>query len=251
MGGPDDSKFQYQHALHDLSSDKTAETRYSPINPLQPSSTQENPPNALQQAVRRHFRINAVLQILNPWKPFREAPKIALHKGRRFATIYFLSVLIPLLSAIALIVVNSRTTPLGYVSPSTISGLQFVAKFLDILMQVTLTTLTLHLIRNRLLGPDPLPFGAVFAPYRVSDVSYLWSLDLWGSLTSPGLQSKIFFCLAIPCIILLAAVAGPSSAILVIPRRIQYVNNEQLMLFNQSSDMYPSVMRLDSDGKLP
>lgn len=253
MAHQTDSKSRYEHELHNLSLEDNRDTEYQPMNPLQPSATQQSPPDAIQQAVRRHFRINGLLQILNPWKPHREAPKIALHKGRSFAIIYFLSVLIPLVAAIALIVINARTTPLGYVSPSTVSALQFVAKLLDIMMQVTLTTLALHLVRHRLLGPDPLPFGAVLAPYRVADVSYLWSLDLWGSISSPTLQGayKIFFCITVPLIILLAAVTGPSSAILVIPRRIQYINNEQLVLFNQSSTMFPSVMRLDEQGKLP
>lgn len=253
MDNTSDTEFRYEHRLSDFNPSDASKAQYHMINPLQPSVTQEAPENAHRQAIRRHFPIVGILQILNPWRTKKEYPKIALHKGRSFATIYFLSTLVPLVGAVLLIIINARTTPLGYVSTSTVAGLQFVAKFLDILMQVTLARLALHLVRHQLLGPDPLPLGALLAPFRVSDASYLWSLDLWGSITSSALHGsyRVFFCIMIPLIVSLASVTGPSSAILVIPRRIQYINDRTLVLFNESSTMYPVKVDLDSNGLLP
>lgn len=179
MGNPTDAEVHYEHRLSDFSLADASEAQYHVINPLRPSATQEVPEDAHRQAIRRHFPIVGILQILNPWRTKKESTKVAIHKRRSFAIIYFLSTLTTLIGAVLLMIINARTTPLGYVSTSTIAGLQFVAKFLDILMQVTLARLALHLVRHQLLGPNSLPRGALLAPSRISDASYLWSLDLW------------------------------------------------------------------------
>ena len=69
------------------------------------------------------------------------------------------------------------------------------------------------------LGQD-LPFGALFSGLQVSQASYLWSMEFWGTAGSRHIpiHRRIGIICVISIAISLAAVICPSSAILLIPR---------------------------------
>ena len=75
-------------------------------------------------------------------------------------------------------------------------------------------------IRYELSLGQGLPFGALFSGLQVSQVSYLWSMEFWGTACSTNLliRKKISIIGVISIAIFLAATIGPSSAILLIPR---------------------------------
>ena len=65
-----------------------------------------------------------------------------------------------------------------------------------------------------------LPFGALFSALHISQASYLWSMEFWGTACSKHfpIRRRVGVILTIITAILLAATIGPSSAILLIPR---------------------------------
>ena len=82
-------------------------------------------------------------------------------------------------------------------------------------IDTSLATIVLSYIRYELTVGDGLPFGAFLGSLQFSSVSYLWSRELWSSLSAPGrkLRRLALFSLVLTCGIIVAT-AGPSSATL-------------------------------------
>ena len=97
---------------------------------------------------------------------------------------------------------------------------QLAAKAHEIAIDASLTSIMLSYIRHELTIGDGLPFGAFLGSLQVTTVSYLWSRELWSSLFASRLRIRriAFFILMLLCGII-AATAGPSSAVLLIPRQ--------------------------------
>lgn len=170
------------------------------------------------------------------WKNLKEAPKVALYGDRRYAILSGLIHVVPLTTAIALIVVNARRTYIGAMSTTTLTAIQFAAKLLETLAQASLAAVSLGLLRHQLLGPGAVPLGGLLGPYRIRDISYLWSLEFWGQLTTNQCSRcrKTLLAFFIPAIVILVALIGPSSAILLIPRRNNYPMGRWLIIFNET-----------------
>ena len=180
---------------------------------------------ATKQSLRQRFTHETSIRSIrtrtrhqwNSWKDSKEEPKVAQHCSRKLAILQTIYHLLPMLACIVLIILNLRTTFIGPVSTVTLTALQFAAKGLELLMQGSMTIMVLAVVRSQLLSPTPLPFGGVFAAYRATDVSYLWSRDFWGVITSKWYRgwhrwAVLIFC---PTAVLLATLVGPSAAVLV------------------------------------
>ena len=198
----------------------------------------------------RSLRIQ-VLRQCTKWRNLQEPPKVAQDRSRKVAILHLLSQFVPVSASLVLVVLNLRTTFIGQVEKTALTALQFASKLLEILIQASIAGVLLSAIRTQLLGPDPLPFGSLTAPYRTMDISYLWSLELWGAITSTGAhwQWRMIVLGLIPAAILLAAVIGPSTAVLMIPRPMYYSGVRQLAMLGSSATVYPRSVDL-VDGKL-
>ncbi|OAL52091.1 hypothetical protein IQ07DRAFT_642966 [Pyrenochaeta sp. DS3sAY3a] len=102
---------------------------------------------------------------------------------------------------------------------SSTTALQFVAKLHELLMQTSITEILICIIRMHLVH-HYVPLGALKASVQATHISYLWSLDFMSIITSRVLRGwrKVLFAVMIPILIVLTALVGPSSAILMIPR---------------------------------
>lgn len=102
---------------------------------------------------------------------------------------------------------------------SSTTALQFVAKLHELLMQTSITEILICIIRMHLVH-HYVPLGALKASVQATHISYLWSLDFMSIITSRVLRGwrKALFAVMIPILIVLTALVGPSSAILMIPR---------------------------------
>jgi hypothetical protein len=126
--------------------------------------------------------------------------------------------LVPLGGAIALLILNWTQYFVGtHFSGAT--TLQFLAKFHELLMQTSIVELVICIIRTQAVNGF-IPLGALSASMQAFQVSYLWSLDYVSAITSKAFYGwrKAAFVIAIPLLIFLTALVGPSSAILMIPR---------------------------------
>ena len=84
----------------------------------------------------------------------------------------------------------------------------------------SLALIKLICIRYKLSLGQGLPFGALFSGLQASQASYLWSMEFWGTACSKkySIHRRIGIICVISIAILLAAVIGPLSAILLTPK---------------------------------
>lgn len=97
-------------------------------------------------------------------------------------------------------------------------------------------------IRYELSLGQGLPFGALFSALHISQASYLWSMEFWGTACSKHLsiRRRVGVILTIITAILLAATIGPSSAILLIPRLAYWpAGSTDIWLNATSQDIWP------------
>lgn len=169
----------------------------------------------------------------------------------RVALLSTLLHVLPLAAVLTLIVINARSLFIGEVSATTITALQFCAKLLEVLAQASITTILLGLIRQQAIASDHLSLGDLLAPHRVTDVSYLWSLDFWGAFTAKRMHNtkRAAILLATVIAVILAALVGPSSAIAMIPRQVTFQISKSLVLGPQPSLLYPDEVSLQ-DGQV-
>ena len=97
---------------------------------------------------------------------------------------------------------------------------QLGAKVHEIMMQASLAAIIFSYVRYEMALGDGLPFGALFSGLQINQVSYLWSMEFWGSLSSDNIpiRRKLAMIAMITVSFILATAVGPSSAILLIPR---------------------------------
>lgn len=124
------------------------------------------------------------LNIISQWIQSEERPKVALYHHRGIALIQSLIHFATLCIVIACMVLNIRSYYWGSPSATILTTVQFATKLAEILTQASLANILLHLVRYQLLGHDGLPLGSLLGPYSITNVSYLWSLELWGGMTS-------------------------------------------------------------------
>ena len=115
---------------------------------------------------------------------------------------------------------------------------QIIAKAHEILIQASLTVIVFSAIRGELAYGEGLPFGFLFSGLQITQVSYLWSMELWGAMKagSIDLSRRTVLLLLLIGSILLAATCGPASAVLLIPRLQQWSAGSTRIWVNATAD---------------
>lgn len=220
-------------------------------------------PTAIQKPFRsrseaiRSFVRSSQLQIspqFTRWRNTKEDQKTAIYSGRSAVLLHAWVHILPLMVVIVILTLNIRTYFIGEISTNDLTAIQFAAKMLEVLIQASIATMVLALIRLYAVGGESLPLGALLIPTQLSDVSRLWSLELWGGLTSKkiNISRRTVLCVILPFAIALTAVIGPSSAILMIPRPIQVYATSPLRIYMDKAlnlcglvdDIYPKTIGL-------
>ncbi|KAI9764959.1 MAG: hypothetical protein M1840_007881 [Geoglossum simile] len=200
------------------------------------------PPLAI---VLRAFQLT-VLQAIGPWLETQERPKVAISTDRTHALLRMGIHFLPLCASTVLIGVNSAEYYIG-TDVKWLPLLQFLAKAIEIWTQASIATVLVAYVRHEVLSEEGLPFGAIFSGLQTINLSYLWSLEFWGSATSKCLSSRrrAVFLLFVPLNLVLAASVGPSIAIALIPRRHPtFPASVTSMWLNGSEDvLYPKHLK--------
>ena len=141
-----------------------------------------------------------------------------MYQDRRIAALYSAMYLIPLGGAITLLALRWMRYWIDYTSDIS-TTLQFVAKLHELLMQVSLLDVLLCIVRTGAVNGF-VPFGALSGAAQATQLSYLWSIDFVSMYKSSAFQGwrKALILLGIPLVVVLIALVGPSSAVLMIPR---------------------------------
>lgn len=217
-------------------------------NPSVPKPTQQQPRLRISwstrlQACCKFFKVQ-ILNGLSPWTVKVEPSKIAIQHDYTISLLHGLSHLIPLGVCLAFSIVNATGLFLGDVSSSVRTALQFPSKFVEVLIQTSLGVMLLSFVRYHLFQSQSVPFGTLLAPASISNLAYCWSIDLWGASTTkrPLRLTQHLLLISIPVLIALAAVVGPSTAILIIPREMNSTDLVQrTILDNSTAYRLPSI----------
>ena len=148
-----------------------------------------------------------------------EHVKVAIRQNRTKALLHSLIHVIPVGVALWEIVLNCYTYYVGSIEYNQVYY-QFGAKAHEMTIQASLAAIIFSYVRHEMALGQGLPFGALFSGLQVSQISYLWSMEFWGSVSSNHLPIRRRLGLLVITLLafILAAATGPSSAILLIPR---------------------------------
>ena len=114
---------------------------------------------------------------------------------------------------------------LGTAGQNTIlAALQFAVKLHESFIVASLSTVVFHRIQYELAYTEGISFGTLLAGYQLNSVSYLFSAECWAGIR--GQTSAVLFgsfhrwtlFLTVFGAIILAALSGPASGIMVIPK---------------------------------
>lgn len=122
------------------------------------------------------------------------------------------------------------------------AALQVAAKLQELFVVASAATLVYHQLRHDLLHGQGVPFGLFSSGLEFQRLSYFWSPELLGSFP----MSNIRLLLLTIAAGLIAMLAGPSTAVLLIPNQINYPAGSTSYYINGSSDvLWPSYIQLD------
>ena len=180
----------------------------------------------LYQALKHHSAIVHVISqgAAHDFKDALEEPKVVVEQDRGSVTLRHWIHIIPTLitsGVLSLSLANIYFCDLGFPGLNSIlKGFQFAAKFHEILLATSLSAIVLHRIRYDLAAADGVPFGFVASGYQLSNVSYLFTSAFWSAAMKRrnfSLSLNMPLRLLIVVAMALTVLAGPSSAIAMIP----------------------------------
>ena len=172
-----------------------------------------------------------------------EPTKVAVRKDRVIALFRSLIHIIPISVAFCEIILNWNTYYVG-VSIYNQAIYQVIAKTHELAIQASLATIIFSCIRYEMTAGNGIPFGALFSGLQISQISYIWSMEFWGSIRTAylPLRRKIELLALIIICILLASLSGPSSAVLLIPRLDFWPAGSTDIWINATfEDLYPTL----------
>ena len=167
----------------------------------------------------------------------QEPLKIVFRRNRTVALLRSLIHVVPTSIALWLVSLNWVTYYVGSFTYDQVYY-QIGAKALEIMIQASLAAIVLGYVRHELILGKGLPFSTLFSGLQVSQVSYLWSMEFWGSIGSKSfsMSRKVILGVSIVFVFVLAAGAGPSAAVLLIPRRDYWPAGSTHIWINGSRD---------------
>ncbi|RFN53302.1 hypothetical protein FIE12Z_2452 [Fusarium flagelliforme] len=123
--------------------------------------------------------------------------------------------------------------------------LQIVAKIQELLVVASLSTVIFHVLRSELVFGPGLPLGLLGAGFKFTSLSFFWSSEFWGSVAYKGAdhlrKASIFGLLILSG--LLAVLAGPTTAVLMIPRELEWkAGGVNFYLNGTKEEMWPNYL---------
>lgn len=178
-----------------------------------------------------------------------ERLKVVIRKHRPAAFLRALVHVLPVAAALFLVIINLYQYYVG----SSIQSLVFyqsIAKVFEIMAQASLAAIVFSYIRHETVLGQGVPLGALFSGLQLTQASYLWSTEFWSTITSDHLPlgRRSGLIAIIVSSIYLAAVVGPSSAVLLIPRLDYWPAGSTNIWINiTSDDLWPMQYLITPD----
>ena len=128
--------------------------------------------------------------------------------------------------------------------------LQVAAKMQEMLIDASLAALVIEVIRDDMLYGDGVPLGWIGGGFLFTSLSYFWSADFWCSFSSQigfWRKSRLYGLLLLTGFI--ATFAGPSCAVLLIPRIQDWPSGgSEFYLQNSTEELWPESLSFDPNG---
>ena len=185
-------------------------------------------------------------------------PKKIVIKGSRWIALARCGVhILPILFTIVLVALNLKHYLIEYQAQDimnvNLALLQIPAKIQELLIVASTSTIVFDLIRSELLNGYGVPLGLLGSGFSFKDISWFWSPDFWCSV---GYQTqwyrKIFLLVTLVLAGLLAVMAGPATAVLVIPRMRRWpAGGSSFFLQGNEAELWPSYLNYTPDEDSP
>ncbi|KAH0843341.1 hypothetical protein AYO21_10495 [Fonsecaea monophora] len=140
----------------------------------------------------------------------------------------------------------------GITQGGALNALQLAAKLHELVLVASLGTIVMHVAQVHLIGNHGLPLGMLANSFAIGSGDYLRTKGFWSSIWTGKAHYWRFWLLSLFATIL-ATLAGPSSAIAVIPSlnwfsiSTPFINNVfPFYVFNQSTVLWPTDVTRDS-----
>ncbi|KAI4177618.1 MAG: hypothetical protein LQ346_007626 [Caloplaca aetnensis] len=211
--------------------------------PLAPKATRLQTCLGYVSGTLRSLGLNVLVYVCQHFLGFGldEIPKKAFQRDRIMALCRAMIHFLPFLVAMGELTVNWRGHYIG-ANINGLSYLQFAAKLHEMAMQSSLAVIVFAYVRHVLFDGDALPIGAMLSGLQLTQVSYLWSMELWGIASSSiPLRRRLSVMAVIVVAVSLASTVGPSSAILMIPNLNYWPAGSTHIWMNITpADLWPS-----------
>ncbi|KAK0252968.1 hypothetical protein LTR35_017047 [Friedmanniomyces endolithicus] len=137
----------------------------------------------------------------------REDPKAVIEKSRGLALSRCAIHILPICVSIVIISISTIHIYLG-------------PKLQELLIVGSTTAVVMHVLRHELISGDGVPFGLLGGGFQFSGLGYFWAPEFWGAILHAPLTFRKKATLAGTLLVagLIAVAAGPSCAILLVPR---------------------------------
>jgi hypothetical protein len=142
---------------------------------------------------------------------------------------------------------NTKILP-GITQGGALNALQLAAKLHELILVASLGNIVMHVAQAHLVGNHGLPLGLLTNSFAVGSGDFLRTKAFWATAWTSKAHYWRFWLLSLLAT-LLATLAGPSSAIAVIPSLNWFAldkpfNNDVLpyYIFNQSTALWPSAV---------
>ncbi|KAL8911390.1 MAG: hypothetical protein Q9171_003436 [Xanthocarpia ochracea] len=179
--------------------------------------------------------------------PQVEKKKVVINQSLKLALARCSVHIIPVLVSITILIVNTKQVFIGIDFDSSIKSvtvnlalLQTAAKLQELLIVASLATVAFQLLRHELMHGDGLPLGLLAAGIDFTRLSYFWSPEILGTLRSafnrPSKLRRVALILFLVTAGTLAALVGPSCAVLLIPQPQNWPAGGTVIYLNGTQD---------------
>ncbi|KAK5947754.1 hypothetical protein OHC33_011217 [Knufia fluminis] len=179
----------------------------------------------------------------------QEAEKVVINKSSRLIAWQCGVHLLPISTTIAILWINFQGFYIGVDFPGLTSSdttvlmlLQLSAKIHEIMIVASLSQIILHIVRHELLYGDGVPLGLIGSGLSFSNFEFYFRKDFYGSLAylccSKKRMKRTGFVLLLIVSGITAIIAGPASAVLLVPKPQAYPAGQTDFYLNGTSGQF-------------
>jgi hypothetical protein len=198
-----------------------------------PASVPHEPLEQPKQAIRKGFWANFTKLL-----PHMTASIVAaIVVGINFRNLYWMDLVDPTVEILP-----------GITQGGALNALQLAAKLVELVLVASLGSIVLHVAQSHLVGDHGLPLGLVTNVFSIGSGDFLRTKAFWASAWTSKAHYWRFWLFSLFAT-LLATLAGPSSAIAVIPSLNWFPVDEPFdnnvlpyYVFNESTTLWPDVV---------